>query len=106
MFIPTVNFIKNHKPNRAKLIEPLKRLSKEKVKFEWKEEQQKVFDAIEAKCSEAIMLVYPKINEQIHLYTDACHIQIIGVITQDNKVLTVYSTKLDEAQRKHPITEK
>ena len=52
------------------------------------------------------MLVYPKINEQIHLYTDACHIQIIGVITQDNKVLTVYSTKLDEAQRKHPTTEK
>ena len=106
MFMSTVNFIKNHKPNRSKLMEPLTRLTKERVKFEWKEEQQKAFDAIKAKCSEAIMLVYPKINEPFHLYKDACHVQIGGVMTQDNKVLAVCSTKLDEAPRKHQITEK
>ena len=87
-------------------MEPLTKLTKEKAKFEWKEEQQKTFDEIKAKCSEDIVLACPKINEPFHLHAGACDEQIGGMMTQDNKVLAAYSTKLNESQAKHSIAEK
>ena len=87
-------------------MEPLRKLTKEKAKFQWKEEQQKAFDAIKAKCSEAIMIACPKINEPLHLRANACDVQIGGMMTHGNKVLATCSTKLNEAQTNNPTTEK
>ena len=77
---------------------PLTQLTKEKAKFEWKEEQQKGFDAIKAKWSKAIVLVRPKTNELFYPCADACDAQVGGAMTQDIKALAVCSTKLNEAQ--------
>ena len=52
------------------------------------------------------MLVHPKTSDPFHLHADACDVQVRGMMTQDDKVLAACSTKLNEAQQKHPIAEK
>ena len=93
-------------PSRAKLVEPLTKLTKDNAKFEWKEEQQQALGAVKAKCCEFVVLVCPKTNEPFHLRADACDVQVGGMLTQDDKALAAHSTKLNEAQKKHPVAEK
>ena len=76
---------KNHMLNRAKLMVPLTKLTKDNAKFEWKEEQQQALDTVKAKCSESMMLACSKTNEPFHSHADACDVKIGGVLTQDNK---------------------
>ena len=105
IFISSINFIKNHILNCAKIIKPLTWLMKDKVKFEQSEEEQH-FYKIKAKYSEAIILVYPKVNESFHLCTNACDTQVGRILIQDRNTLVIYSTKLNEVQKKYPIMDK
>jgi hypothetical protein len=47
-FLGVINFIKNHIPNRAALIEPITRLTRKGEKFIWGDEQQQAFDKIKS----------------------------------------------------------
>ena len=52
------------------------------------------------------MLVYLNIIKTFHLHTDACDMQVGGMLVQDEQVLVVCSTKLTETQQKYPVTDK
>ena len=52
------------------------------------------------------MLVYPRYDRPFHLYPDACDVQIGEFLLQDDKTLGCYSKKLNNAQKKYPITDK
>ena len=47
-----------------------------------------------------------KKNKPFHLHADDYDAQTGGMLTQDEKVLAAYSTKLIEAQKKYPVREK
>ena len=38
MFMPTINFIQIHIKDRAKIMEPITKLTKDNIKWHWKEE--------------------------------------------------------------------
>ena len=106
-FLGTVNFIKNHIPNRAALLQPLTELTKKDRRFEWKEKQQIAFDTTIAKVSESIMLAYPDPNWPFDIYPDANDDQAMGaMLVQDEKVISTFSRKFTEAQLKYNITKK
>ena len=71
MLTSPVNFVKSHTPNRAKLMEPLTKLTKDNEKFVWKEEHRQAFDTVKAKCSESAILISTIINETFCLSADA-----------------------------------
>ena len=50
-FIGTINFIKNHIPNQAKLIRPLAKLTKKNTNFNWGPQQQQAFEDIKAQVA-------------------------------------------------------
>jgi hypothetical protein len=52
-----------------------------------------------------IMLTYPQFDKPFHVYTDASETQIGGVIMQDSKPLGFFSKKLNQTQKKYPVTE-
>ncbi len=87
MFFGVLNFIKNHIPWRAKICEPITRLTKKDVKFVWGEEQQQAFDKLKAVVSEAILLTYPNPNRPFDIYSDASSTYAMGaVLMQDGKI--------------------
>ncbi len=55
-FIGCVNFIKNHIPRQAELMQPLTKLTKKEAKFQWGPEAQQAFLKTKAAVAEAVML--------------------------------------------------
>ncbi len=99
-----MNFIKNHIPRRAKICEPITRLTKKDVKFVWGEEQQQVFDKLKAVVLEAILLTYPNPNRPFDIYPNASSMYAMGVVlAQDRKIISTFSRKFNDAQLKHTV---
>jgi len=44
------------------------------------------------------MLIYQKVSESFHLYTNACDVQVGGMLMQNENTLAIYLTKLNEVQ--------
>ncbi|KAL7465162.1 hypothetical protein ACHAXS_005488 [Conticribra weissflogii] len=105
-FIGCINFIKNHIPKCAELMQPLTKLTKKGISFKWTEEQQQAFQKIKAAVSEAVMLVYPDVAKPFVLYTDASDYAISGILTQDNQTISCFSKKLSGPQLKYTVTDK
>ena len=104
-FLGVINFIKNHIPNRAAIIEPITRLTRRDVKFVWGEEQQQAFEKVKAVISESIMLTYPNPNRPFDIYPDASSKYAMGaLLVQDGKVISTFSRKFNDAQLKYTVT--
>ncbi len=104
-FLGVLNFIKNHIPRRAKICEPITRLTKKDVKFVWGEEQQQAFDKLKAVVSEAILLTYPNPNCPFDIYPNASSTYAMGaVLAQDGKIISTFSHKFNNAQLKYTVT--
>ena len=103
-FNGTINFIKNHIPGQAKIHEPISRLTKKKIKFEWDVEQQKAFKKIKAKVAESTMLAYPNLNKPFVIYTNASDDAMRGIMTQDGQGISCFLKKFTKEQMKYPIT--
>ena len=107
-FVGTINFIKNHIPNRAAILAPITQLTKKNVPWTWKEEQEKAFDEIKVQVSKAMLLVYPDPNRKFILYPDASQKLALGVMLMqefDKTELCVgtHSRKFTDAELKYPI---
>ena len=59
----TINFIKNHIPNQAAIMQPITDLTKKEEKFEWGEKQQKAFDQTKAAVANSILCTYSNPNK-------------------------------------------
>jgi hypothetical protein len=104
-FLGVINFIKNHIPNRAALIEPITRLTRKGEKFIWGDEQQQAFEKIKAVISESIMLTYPNPNRPFDIYPDASSTYAMGaLLMQDGNVVSTFSRKFNDAQLKYTVT--
>ena len=81
-FVGKVNYYQRFIPNRAKLLEPLYRLTKKGVKFEWKEEQERAFNEVKKiLMTDPVLRIFNPQRETI-LYTDASKIGIGAILKQ------------------------
>ena len=70
-FIGMINFYRDMWKKRSKLLSPLTSLTSKNVKYEWKDEHQKCFDAIKRVIGREVFLVYPDFNASFEIHTDA-----------------------------------
>ena len=80
MLLGTINFIKNHIPGRAGILEPITRLTKKDVKWTWGEQQQKAFDKILAATANSIICAFPNPNLPFIIYPDASQKYAMGAM--------------------------
>ncbi len=100
-----INFIKNHIPQRAKICEPITRLTLKDVKFIWGEKQQSAFKKVKVVILEAIILEYPNPNRLFDIYPNASSTYTMGaVLDQDGKTVSTFSRKLKGVQLKYTVT--
>ena len=86
-------------------MEPLTRLTAEKLKYKWEEEQQKAFEAIKSVISRETILAFPQFDKPFHVYTDASDYQLGAVIMQEGRPIAFYSRKLTETQKRYTTGE-
>lgn len=93
MFVRCLNYIKNHIPKQAEILEPIS----------LQEDQGVIF--------ESIMLAYLDISYSLILYTDSSDTQLEGMLVQVNpntkeeKTFSTFSWKLNPAQLNYPATD-
>ena len=87
------------------IIEPITRLTKEKVPFVWEEGQKVPFDKIKGEVRETMMLVYPDLRKPFDLYPDAGDHQIYSILAQSGKTLGCFSKKTNPAQKNNNMTD-
>ena len=105
-FISMINFYRDMWQKRSELLAPLTAITSKNVKYDWKDEHQKYFEAIRCMIGSEVLLGYPDFNAPFEINTDASKIQIGAFISQKGKPITFYSRKMNSAQNNYSTTEK
>ena len=85
---------------------PLTVLTSKNVKYDWKYEHQKCFDAIKRMIGHEVFLAYPDFNAPFEIHTDASKLKIGAVISQKGKPIAFYSRNMNSVQHNYTTTEK
>ena len=105
------NFYRSFIPKFAERCAPLDQLKRTGVDFNWGSAQQTAFDDLKNALMEYPVLRLPDVNKPFILDTDASTIGIGGILQQQDEetkkhyVISYYSRKLSDAERKLGITD-
>ena len=105
-FIGMINFYRNMWQKRSDLLAPLTALTSKNIKYNWKDEHQKCFDAIKFVIGHEVLLAYPDFNTMFEIHTDDSKQKIGAVISQKGKPITLYSRKMNISQQNYTTTDK
>ena len=92
-FIGMINFYRDMWQKRSELLAPLTALTSKNVKYSWKDEHQKCFDAIKRVIGREVLLAYPVFNALFEIHTDASKPQIGAVISRNGRAHRFLFTK-------------
>jgi len=104
-FVGMVNFYRDLYPKRAETLAPLTDLCGQKTKFVWGNQQEEAFQKMKDILAQETLLTDPEFDRPFVIYTDASELQIGGIVTQNNKPLGFFSKKLNDTQKRYPVTE-
>ena len=82
----------------SEVLVPLSKLTSKTAKWQWTEVEQKAFKMMKKIISQETLLAYPDFTKPFIIHTDASHMQLGAVISQDNHPIAFYSCKLNPAQ--------
>jgi len=107
-FFGLASYYRKFVRNFATIAEPLTRLTKKFVKFEWTEEAQEAFDALKQALIEASSLAFPFPHTPCILDTDASDVALGGVLSQIvdgvKRPIAFFSRVMNSAQRGYCTT--
>jgi len=96
-FLGLANFCKKFLKNFSALAKPLTNLLKKKGSFEWKGEQQKVFDLLKMKLLSTLMLQFLNFKKPFEVHNNANGFTIGKVLMQEKHPIAFESKKLARA---------
>ena len=105
-FIGMINFYRDMWQKRSEILAPLAALTSKNVKYDWKDEHQKCFEAIKRVIGREVLLGYPGFNAPFEIHTDASKLQLGAFISQKGKPIAFYSRKMNSALHNYTTTEK
>jgi len=109
-FLGLVNFSARFIPNLATVSEPLRRLTRKDVPFEWGLDQANAFKMLKSALSDAQTLGYYARDAETHVIADASPVGLGAVIVQrqndEYRVIAYASRSLTDVERRYSQTEK
>ena len=109
-FLGLVNFNARYIADLATLSEPLRRLTRKSVTFNWGKEQQAAFEKLKTALSEATTLAYFSNNAKTKVVADASPVGIAAVLVQEQdgiqRAIYYASRSLSDVERRYSQTEK
>lgn len=109
-FLGLVNFVGRFIPNLSTETEPLRRLLKKEVPFEWGSEQKKAFNVLKRRLTEKRTLGYYNPEAKTTVIADASPVGLGAVLVQDGpggpKVISYASKSLSDSEKRYSQNEK
>ncbi|XP_016729992.1 uncharacterized protein [Gossypium hirsutum] len=100
------SFYRRFVPNLSTLAAPLTSVIKKIPSFQWNEEQEKAFNSIKEHLTNAPLLVFPDFSKTFEIECDASGVGIEAVLTQDGRLVSYFSEKLNGATLNYPTDDK
>ena len=108
-FIGLFSYYRRYIKDFSKIASPLIELTKKNVKFSWDERCESAFQTLKNALINPPILVYPDVNKQFILQTDASNKAIGAVLLQEHdgveKPIIYISHRLNHSMRKLPTIE-
>lgn len=109
-FLGLVNYVGKFIPNLATTTEPLSKLTRKGVHFDWKKEQQMAFDKLKDHLTDDTTLGYYNVNDRTQIIADASPVGLGAVLIQlknsEPRIISYASRSLTNAERKYSQPEK
>jgi RNase H-like domain found in reverse transcriptase len=105
-FIGLVNYSRDMWEGRSDTSAPLAALTSKTSKWKWTETESKTFQKMKTIVAREVLLAYPNFSLPFEIHTDASHLQLGAVISQQERPIAFYSRKLNPAQTRYTITER
>lgn len=109
-FLGLVNYVGKFVPNLATVTEPLRRLTKKEVRFEWGHEQQFAFDQLKQSLTSNLLLSYYNVKYRTQVIADASPVGLGAVLIQfqeeEARIITYASRSLTAPELNYAQTEK
>ena len=90
----------------SSLASPLTEVIKKNVPFKWRKEQEKAFNLIKEKLTNAPLLVLPNFAKTFEIECDASGIGIKAVLMQEGHPVAYFSEKLSGTALNYPTYDK
>ncbi|KAD4384676.1 hypothetical protein E3N88_24844 [Mikania micrantha] len=87
----------------AKIASPLTKLTRKNTKFVWSEDQDKSFNELKTKLTQAPVLTLPDGSNDFVVYSDASYLGLGCVLMQRGKVIAYASRQLKTHEINYPI---
>ena len=109
-YIGFVQWLGKFIPHLAQKLEPISRLRRKNVKYEWTEEQEKAYLAIQSAVQKAPILKHPDLSKTFFVVCDASGYAVGSVLLQKHDgvhcPVEFFSRLLDKCQRNWHVSEK
>ena len=109
-FIALASYYRKFVKGFSSIVEPLHRLLRKNIPYQWKEDQQRAFERLKTCLTTPPILAYPDFGKPFIVYTDASTFALGAILSQkgsDNKehVIAYASRSLNKHERNYSITE-
>lgn len=81
-FLGLASYYRKFIENFSRIVQPINRLLKKDVRYEWSEECDKAFRHLKEKLTTAPILVHPNFEQQFIVRTDASHFAVGAILSQ------------------------
>ena len=109
-FVGATSWYRRFIQDYAKISEPLTRLTKKSLNFNWGDEQEKAFQTLRSALTSSPILAYPDFHIPFCVQTDASDYGLGVVVTQvqdeKERVIAFASKVMSSAERNYSTTEK
>ena len=93
-----VTYLAKFLPKLSTVMEPIRRLTKQDVEFEWSEEQNKAMDEVKRLVTTAPVLAYYNPKKELVIQCDASSKGLGAVLLQEEKPLSYASRALSTTE--------
>lgn len=96
-----VNMYRKYIRHFLEISAPLTRLVKKDRRFEWNVEAERAFEELKRRMTSSPVLILPDFRKMFEVQTDVSGIVISGVLLQENRLVTYFSEKLNDARQRY-----
>ena len=101
-FLGLVGYYRRFIEDFFRLVAPMTRLTRKKVKFEWNHQCEKAFQELKKRLTSAPILIVPEWGQMYRMYYDAYKDGLRCVLMQSGRVVAYGSRKLKNHERNYP----